>query len=115
MALQPKKIINVKDVGDKLLQDNFDAIRAFINRSIVLSTYWKMFDISYAAAVTADIRPHGLDFIPTDIIQTYKTGAGSITFNYDSFTSTNMSITTTGACRVRFLIGKILTTESGII
>lgn len=52
--------------------------------------------------------PHGLGFLPTDVIQTSVVG-GTVVWNYASFTTTNLSLTisgvATGGCTVRAFIG----------
>lgn len=73
----------------------------------LLSGDFRVFELEFNAAVTALAIPHNLPFIPTDIIQTYVTNSATVTWLYEQFTTTNFVITTSGACKVRFLAGKI--------
>ena len=111
-----RKSINLTDVSDIVLRSNFEAVRDIINLSPVFSTEWKFFEVEItdAAAVTKT-QKHGFSITPRDIIQTYKTGAGAITFNYASFDNDNISFTTTGPCKVRFLVGTISNGRSNVI
>jgi len=61
---------------------------------------------TFTGAVTNLKIKHNLGFQPRDIIQTSLTGAGSLTWNYGSFSKTDLDITTTGACVVRAFIGR---------
>ena len=99
------KNIVLEQISDIPTRDNIDVIKRFINKETLLLGQMKLIEITFAGAVTAQLYPHGLTFIPKDIIQTSITGAGAVTYNYASFDINNISITTTGACVVRFLVG----------
>lgn len=93
------------EIGDIYIKENFIRLNNFIQDDGMLRGEWKFFTLTFPAAVTAEKIPHNLGFQPKDIVQTSKTGTGSITFNYSSFTPTYFNITTTGACVVRFFAG----------
>lgn len=76
----------------------------YIERSPLLSFGFEFIEYTFSEAGSVQV-PHGLGFIPKDIILTSKTGTGNVTFNYESFTKSALSITVTGACAVRFLVG----------
>ena len=64
------------------------------------------YSISYDSAVTNENFAHGLGFKPTDIIMMSKSpDTEGVTWSYDSFTTTNVVLTTTGAVTIRCLIG----------
>lgn len=99
------KLFDVNRIEDEYVRENFERLSNFLLNDGLLRGEWKFFTITFTAAVTNLKYPHHLGFLPKDILQTSKTGAGSITFNYDLFTATNLDITTTGACVVRFFAG----------
>lgn len=96
----------INEVADAAVQQNFYWLQDFINEADLLQGRFKFFDLNITKAETNMKVLHSLKFQPLDIIQTFKTGAGSVTFNYDKFDSTNLDITTSGACRVRFFAGR---------
>jgi microcystin-dependent protein len=48
---------------------------------------------------------HTLGVAPTDILVTLITGGGSLTINWGQCTSSQLSLSASGACRARFLVG----------
>lgn len=96
----------IKEIKDQYIQNNFEWLQNYINEEDLLQSRFKAFDLDIVGAETNLKIVHGLNFQPLDIIQTFKTGSGSVTFNYDKFDSVNLDITTTGACRVRFFAGR---------
>lgn len=76
----------------------------YVERNDLLSFGFRFMEVSLADAATHTV-PHTLGFVPKDLILTGKSGAGNATFNYDSFTKTTLSITTTGTCVLRLLVG----------
>jgi hypothetical protein len=96
--------LNLTQIGDRYVRDAFEGIQKFIRANMQPSSF-KHFEIEFEGAVTNFTYPHGLGVIPTDVIQTSKTGAGAVTWNYELFDRENLNITTTGACTVRAYIG----------
>lgn len=94
-----------KDIDDVYIRENFKRLNKFFQDFPLFRGEWRFFELTFTAAVTDLAVGHGLGFKPTDIIQTSKTGVGDITFNFDDFTTENISVTTTGACVVRAFIG----------
>lgn len=101
----PKFRLFVNEIEDPYVKENFERLTRFVNDQSFLRGEWQFFEITFTGAVTNYKHKHNLGFVPKDILQTSKTGAGAITFNYTSFDSTNIDITTTGACVVRFFVG----------
>ena len=99
--------LRIIEVQDTTARENFRVIQEELINQPILSGNWVFFEIEFEAAVSDFLFPHRLKFKPTDIIQTSLTGAGSLTWNYTDFTTENLSITTTDACIVRFLVGRI--------
>lgn len=95
-----------REISDVFSLENFRRIEKDFNGQIILSANWRPIELTFTGAVTNFKYKHNLKFTPRDIIQTSKTGAGAITWNYTLFDETNLDITTTGALVVRALIGK---------
>lgn len=95
----------VKNVEDRFIRENFVRLQRFLYDFPLFRGDWKFFEISFLGAVTNKAIPHGLDFVPTDIIQTRLVGPGTLTWDYDLFDRTKLVATTTGACSVRAFVG----------
>jgi hypothetical protein len=95
-----------KEIIDNYVRENFKRLEAYLMSQAILSGNWRFVEITFAAAVTNSKYKHNLNFTPRDVIQTSKTGAGTLTWNYSLFDETNLDITTTDACVVRAFIGK---------
>lgn len=95
----------LKDIEDPYLRENFKRLTVFLQEFPFFRGEWEFFTIDISATVTNLRLAHGLGFKPLDVIQTAKTGAGAITFNFDNFSESELDITTTGACSVRCFIG----------
>ena len=76
----------------------------YLERNVLLSFGFEFIEYTIEAAMTATI-PHGLGFVPKDALLTSKTGSGTITLNYDSFTNRDISVTASVPCTIRILIG----------
>lgn len=99
----------VNETEDKTTRENMKRLQKELSDvQIILKGNWKFFELTFTAAVTNFKQKHLLGFLPKDIIQTSKTGAGAITWNYSLFDSTNLDITTTGALVVRAFVGNYL-------
>lgn len=92
------------NIRDFFAQENFKRLQEYFDEENQLSGF-KFLEFSTTAAVTNLKVPHLLAFTPKDLIRTRKTGAGSVTFNRHLFDAENIDVTTTGAVKVRLLIG----------
>lgn len=95
----------LKDMQDPYARENFKRLSSFLAEFPLFRGEWEFFTINIGTAVTDLNLAHGLGFRPLDVIQTSSIGAGTLTFNYSSFTDETISITTTDACTVRCFIG----------
>ena len=95
----------VKNIDDRFIRENFVRIQKFFVDFPLFRGDWKFFEFEFLGAVTNKEIQHGLDFIPTDIIQTRLIGPGALTWDYDLFDRTKLVVTTTGACSVRAFVG----------
>lgn len=97
----------VLEIEDAKLQENFRRLQNFLNgETPILQGEWKFFEQVFLGAVTNFKLRHGLGFVPKDIIQTSKIGAGNVTFDYANFTKDHIILTTTGPCSFRFFAGR---------
>jgi len=97
----------LKDVKDPYIQENFFRLRKFIDEQVIFDGDFKLFDISIPQAEPGLAIPHGLTFIPADIIPLGFQGNGNFYFRYQEFDRENMYVTTVGPTRIRFLAGKL--------
>lgn len=102
----PKLVIELSRIQDPILQDVLQSVKEHINDLPLNLGEWEFFELVFTQAETNKKIPHRLKFIPKDVIQTGIVGAGSVTFNYALFDSTNIDVTTTAACTVRFFLGR---------
>lgn len=98
--------LNLELIEDPIVRENFLKVQQFIKEWPFTKGSWRFVDVTFIGAVTNFKYPHALGFKPLDVVQTFKSGAGAVTYNYDSFDSTNLDITTTGAVQVRFFVGR---------
>jgi microcystin-dependent protein len=97
-------VLNVKDISDNLVQQNFQSLaNYFLNQNQFLN--FKFVEVVFTAAQKNMLINHGLGYVPLDIVPTLVTGVGSVTFNIGLFDKTNLNLTSSGACRVRFFYG----------
>lgn len=97
----------LNQVEDVVARENFQRLQDLAKSDPLLGGVWVKRVLTFTAAVTNEKIAHGLTFVPSDVLVLSKTGAGDITLNYESFDATNLDITTTGACVVRLLVGKM--------
>ena len=103
MTVSLKQLLS--EIQDQYIKQFFQWIKDFLNEQDLLLSNFKFFSLNFGTAVTKRKIPHGLKFKPQDVILTSKIGAGAVTFVYDEFTGTDLVITTTGACDIRFFAG----------
>lgn len=96
----------IDDIQDPVVRENFQKLENETVNSLFPNSRWRFIELVFTGAVTGYQFRHGLGFVPKDVIETSRIGAGSLTWNYSSFTSSIISITTTGAVTVRALVGK---------
>jgi hypothetical protein len=96
----------VENIENEPTRENFKDLNIELAKNPFLAGNWVFREYTFTQAETGKLFPHGLSFTPKDVIQTSITGAGALTINYGSFTGTDISLTTTGACVVRLLIGR---------
>jgi hypothetical protein len=97
--------LRLQEIDDAVVRENFERVKADVESHPFLRGSWRFIELEFTGAVTNYQHPHSLGFIPQDVIQTSLIGAGSLTWNYSSFSRSHLNITTTGACTVRAFVG----------
>ena len=100
----------LSNIRDTESRENFQKIEQFIRLDNLISSGFKFFELQFTKAETNKRIPHGLGFVPKDVIQTSSIGSGAPTWNFASFNSEFLDITTTGPCVVRAFIGSYAAT-----
>lgn len=100
-----KEFLLIHEIEDAYIQENFVRLNSFFIKQPFLKGQFKHFTIDFPATVTNLRFPHKLGFQPKDVIQTFLTGTGSLTWNYNLFDANFLDITTSGPCKVRAIIG----------
>lgn len=90
-------------VQDPVVRENLQQILDFFRVENHLFGF-RHYELSFQTASTFQFM-HRLGYLPKDAILTSQIGAGTVSFNYSSFTRESISITTTGPCVVRFFLG----------
>jgi hypothetical protein len=98
----------VEDIGDPVVRENVLRLREFFDRDLFSRFMGRHIEIVLAAAVTNFSYPHGLGFLPQDLLMTRQTDGVTVTWKYDSFTSTDVVLTTTGPCTIRAFVGSFV-------
>ena len=105
-----------REVEDYFLRENFRKLSDFVTLQAILNGGFRVYEIVITGNVTAFKYAHNLSFVPKDVIQTsvvFSGGSGTLNWNYSSFDSTFLSLTTAGmgasdTCTVRALVGRFL-------
>lgn len=97
--------LNTSQIQDQVIRENFSTTEQEFNGLPLRKGDWTHIELTVAGAVSHFKYPHNLGFLPKDVIQTYCTPGITVTYNIDSFTSSNLDITTTGPCTLRFFVG----------
>ena len=99
-----------REVEDIYARENFQRIREFFRNDPVIQSQFTFFTHDFAALAypyTTDV-PHTLTFTPKDVILLSVTNddATTVTWNYDDFTATTLSITVSADCTIRAFVGR---------
>ncbi len=100
---QPK--LSTREIVDIYSRNNFEQLNSYFATQNQLKDF-RFFDLSFTAAARNTKVAHGFAFVPQDVIVTKIVGAGTVTFNHGLFSNTQLDLTVTGACRVRFFVGQ---------
>jgi len=103
----PLRQFNLQNIDDINTRQAFQYTRDYLDSIPFIKGNFVLFDMQFKSDIVQQLIPHNLGILPLDVIQTYLTGTGSISFVYNKFTDTNLAITTSGTnasdpLRVRF-------------
>jgi hypothetical protein len=93
------------EIDDPTIQENFKRIERAFEEQKILKGNWQFYDLSFKQAVTAFPFAHNFKFTPKDVLQTFISGAGLVTWEYSMFDRKNIYVTTSGPCEVRAFVG----------
>jgi hypothetical protein len=93
------------EIEDPNVQENFKRIERAFEDQKMLKGSWQFFDLSFDQAIIKKPFAHNFKFIPKDVIQTYISGTGIVTWEYDSFDRNSIYVTTSGPVKVRAFVG----------
>lgn len=94
----------IKEVSDIILRKNFQNLSDYFQANNQLLGF-SFFEYVFTKAQANVLIGHGLKTPPLDIIITQVSGPGQVTFNYGLFDKSNLNISSSDACRVRFFAG----------
>lgn len=95
--------IIIRDIQEPNIRKNFENLdKYFIDNNQLLG--FKFLEVIFDEAGTKRVA-HGLGYVPKDIIRTHLSGDSTVTFDYLSFDSSTISVTSTGMAQVRFFVG----------
>lgn len=99
--------LRLAEITDETARENFKRVQEFVGQNPYLSSSSVLLEVSFGKAETHLKIPHGLSFQPKDVILTSSTGTGKVTIEYDQFDRKNLVFSTTGACKIRVLVGTL--------
>ena len=105
MSVTPQ--IQFQQITDPVIRRNFQNISQFFQSAGFAISGLDFMEIVFSAKTDHGRPAHSLGVIPQDVMVTHLTGTGSVTFNFGLFDTTNLDISASGPCRVRFLFGSL--------
>ncbi len=96
--------LTTKEISDTYIKKNFDELNKYFAAQNQFLNF-RFFELVFTAATASYSVAHGFSFAPQDVMVMKLIGPGNVTFNYGLFDTSNINITTSGACRIRFFIG----------
>ena len=97
--------LDLAQLKDMPTQEAFKRLSEYINNSNILAGEFKHFEVKFPGADPAYKFTHNLGFTPKDIIITSISGNGVLTFNVDESNNKTITLTVSGSCTARFLLG----------
>lgn len=104
MSTASKPDLNTMDIKDPVIRRNFQNLLDYFQNQNQLQDF-QFLEVNLTEATANKKFNHSLKIIPKDVFVTRVTGVGSVTFNFSLFSETQLDISSTGACRVRFFYG----------
>ena len=103
-----KLTLSTDQITDYYVRENFKNLKEFINIERQLNGFM-FFEYTFTTNGTIE-KTHSLGFVPKDVIETSKTGTGTVVYNYTSFSKDVFNFTVAAATEadpvtVRFFSG----------
>lgn len=102
----------LKDISDRYIRENFQRLQKHLDAQLFGGEDFKFFEIDIKTASVNLPIPHGLSFVPRDIILLATQGDYNVYFRYDKFDSKNIYVTAAGPVAIRFIAGVF---DNGIV
>lgn len=98
----------IQSIQDEDVRDLMRKLNAQLESMTFLNFSGRLIEVVSTNGATPHslIYAHGLTFTPKDALTLYVSGSATLTWNYDSFDETNISLTLSGPCTFRALIGR---------
>lgn len=100
----PDPALSVKEIQDLFTRKNFERLVNWFARNDQLRDFNHITHSQDGSGAHIKI-PHGLGYVPKDIIMTRIVGAGTITFNYSLFDKTNLDVSFSDTVKFRAFVG----------
>ena len=94
----------LREITDPYIRKNFENLVAYFQQQNQLLNF-KFFEQVFTGPTNNLLIAHGFNYIPQDIVITKVVGSSTITFNHGLFDGKNINLSSTGAARIRFLVG----------
>lgn len=104
--------LQLASIADPIVQENFSNLADFYRGDPFSRGEFKFFEFvipSTNAAISYPyslIQPHGLGFMPKDVILLHNLNNVAVTWEYSSFTVNTITVTVGAATTLRALIGR---------
>lgn len=81
-------------ITDPILREFAQRVSEEFRNQPYLRGQWRFVEITFTSNITNYKYPHNLGFVPNILNQVWKSGTGTVTWNYSSFDATNLDLTT---------------------
>lgn len=95
-----------KEIVDEFVQENFKRIMDYFAVDPIARSSFEFIEVPIGGAVSGVPVLHHLGFVPKDIILTHNLTNATVTFDYSSFTTTHIYVTSSAATTLRMMIGR---------
>lgn len=86
----------LEQTKDPVARENFQKLEEYAKNEPLLSHGYKFFRLKFTATVSNLKITHNLGFKPNALIQVFLEGSGTVTWNYNSFSATQIDVTIGG-------------------
>ena len=92
-------------IEDLATRESLKTLLKYLDAQEFLKGDWTYLEFDFAQPVENYRFRHNLGFVPTDFIQSYFAGTGTVLINWDKTDRVYLDLTATGSCSVRGFIG----------